>query len=131
MRLQQALVTQILEDPKMMFGREPRSLDDERYFAMKRIQAMEGIEVLKPENMFASAEKLSKGVHILQTWDPSLLIKLSIGVPMAISVLQSLGTKRHEDLIPQILTGEVLKPHVSKSCRKSDFFVDCDVFLSH
>lgn len=90
-----------------MFGAEPKSLDEERYVAMKRMQAVRDTEVMKPENLFMSPEKFSKSGYLLQTLEPSHLVKISISVPMVISVLQSLGTSRHQELIAQVMDKEV------------------------
>lgn len=92
----------------MEFGTAPKSLDDERYLAMKRTRTLGELEIMKPENLFTNPEKISRGVHILQTWEPSLLVKLTIAYPMVISVLQSLGTSRHYTLIDQVVNGEVI-----------------------
>lgn len=92
----------------MMFGVIPKCLDEEKYVATRRLQSLSGLEVLKPENLFTNPEKISRGVHILQTWDPSIIIKLTAAFPLVISVLQSLGTEVHQDLIQQVLNGEVM-----------------------
>lgn len=101
------LVEEILQQPKYMFGRETQSLDEGRYVTMSRMQAAMGIEVLKPENLYVSPEKMFKCAHVLQTFDPSHFVKVTVGIPMVISVLQSLGTERHHELTAQVLDGEV------------------------
>lgn len=112
--MQRELTEEILKNPKFMFGTEPKSLDEERYVSTKRMQAVVGdIEVMKPENFLISPEKLSKGAYLLQTLEPSHLIKTSISVPMVISVLQSLGTSRHQELIAQVMDREVMNPVIS------------------
>lgn len=92
----------------MSYGAIAKTLDDERYFALKRMQTIGEFDVLKPENYLVNPEKISRGVHILQTWEPSHVVKLTIAFPMTLGVLQSLGTEKHQHLIEKVLKGEVI-----------------------
>lgn len=93
------------------------------------MKAIAQLDILKPENYIVNPEKINRGVHILQTWEPSHVVKLTIAFPMTIGVLQSLGTEKHQDLIEQVLKGEVIRYVVPSGSDETTILLDTGLFL--
>lgn len=83
------------------------SLDEVRHTAVKRMFNMKLLKGLKPEKLLGDVRVPLYSSKCLFNIDPSSAVKLSVSFGMFISVLQSLGTKRHADIIMAAINAEV------------------------
>lgn len=83
------------------------TFDETRHLATKKMHIMKATSGLSPRNLLGDVRVPLHAVRVLYNFDASSATKLSVSVGMFISVLQSLGTSRHAELIMSAIKGEV------------------------
>uniref|UniRef100_A0A1Y1K0L4 Acyl-coenzyme A oxidase n=1 Tax=Photinus pyralis TaxID=7054 RepID=A0A1Y1K0L4_PHOPY len=87
---------------------QTRPLDEQRKIAAKQTMILNNMESLSVANAFANSHFPIIKIKLLMHLNPSTAVKNSISFAMFPSVVQSLGTERHNDYLKASLGGDII-----------------------
>lgn len=84
------------------------TFDEERHKTTRQSFAYRDIELLSLSSILADFKRASAALRTMIQFVPSTVVKYSVGNSLFNSVLQSLGTERHSDILSESEEGNVI-----------------------
>lgn len=86
---------------------QTESLEKQRYLALKKMYALNEIEALKPEQVLINLRIPMYAASTCVIVDPDAYIKKTLTFGMCVNVIQTMGSRRHDEFVEKATSGEV------------------------